>query len=79
MVWIIVVFIAAMLVVNAVVYLLVVRPIRRIAAVADELSVGDGSAGDFPPASGPELTGLTRSFNRMRTSLEKAMKLLEPA
>jgi protein-histidine pros-kinase len=57
---------------------LVVRPVRRIATVADELSVGKADAGDFPPASGPELAGLTRSFNRMRTSLEKAMKLLEP-
>jgi len=66
------------LVVNAVVYLLVVRPVRRIATVADGLSVGNTDAGDFPPASGPELTGLTRSFNRMRISLEKAMKLLEP-
>jgi HAMP domain-containing protein len=78
MVWIAAVFVAAMLVVNAVVYLLVVRPVRRIATVADELSMGKLDAGDFPPASGPELTGLTRSFNRMRTSLEKAMKLLEP-
>ena len=78
MVWIVVVFVTAVVVVNAVVYLLVVRPVRRIAAVADELSVGKVDAGDFPPASGPELTGLTRSFNRMRISLEKAMKLLEP-
>jgi len=78
MVWIVVVFVAAMLVVDAVVYLLVVRPVRRIAAVAEELSVGNASAGDFPPASGPELTGLVQSFNRIRTSLQKAMKLLEP-
>lgn len=78
MVWIVVVFVAAMLVLNTVVYLLVVQPVRRIAAVAEQLSVGNLSAGDFPPASGPELTGLTRSFNRMRTSLGKAMKLLEP-
>ena len=78
MIWIAGVMIAAMLVVNAVVYVLVVRPVRRIAAVAEELSVGNGSAGDFPPGRGPELTALTRSFNRMRTSLEKAMKLLEP-
>ena len=78
MMWIVTVMVAAMLVVNAIVYLLVVRPVRRIATVADELSVGNTSAGDFPPASGPELTGLARSFNRMRISLEKAMKLAEP-
>jgi len=78
MFWIIAVFATAMLVVNTTVYLSVVRPVRRIAAIADELSVGNASAGEFPPGRGPELTALTRSFNRMRTSLEKAMKLLEP-
>src|SRR3569833_3585695 len=62
MVWIVVVFLTAVLVVNAVVFLLVVRPVRRIAAVADGLSVGNADARDFPPASGPELTGLTRLF-----------------
>jgi HAMP domain-containing protein len=72
------VLVAAMLAVDAIVYLLVVRPVRRMAAVADELSVGNTSAGDFPLASAPELTGLMRSFNRMRISLEKAMKLAEP-
>jgi HAMP domain-containing protein len=79
MIWIIVVFAAALLVVNTIVHLLVVRPVRRIAAIADQLSVGNVSAGEFPPGRGPELTALTRSFNRMRTSLEKAMKLLDPA
>jgi len=78
MIWIIAVFAAAMLVVDAIVYLLVVRPVRRIAAIADELSVGNISAGDFPGSHASELTALTRAFNRMRTSLEKAMKLLEP-
>jgi HAMP domain-containing protein len=78
MIWIIVVFAAALLVVNTIVYLLVVRPVRRIAAIAEELSVGNVSAGEFPPGRGPELTALTRSFNRMRTSLEKALKLLDP-
>jgi protein-histidine pros-kinase len=76
--WIVVVLATALLLVNIIVYLLVVRPIRRIAEIAEELSVGNASAGEFPPGRGPELTALTRSFNRMRTSLEKAMKLLEP-
>ncbi len=67
----------SMLVVNVVVYFLVVRPIRRIAGIAEELSVGN-AAGEFPPGHASELAALTRSFNRMRTSLEKAMKLLEP-
>jgi hypothetical protein len=46
MIWIIVVFAAAMLMVNTIVYLLVVRPVRRIATIADQLSVGNVSAGE---------------------------------
>lgn len=76
--WIVAVLAISMLVVNVVVYLLVVRPIRRIAGIAEELSVGNAAAGEFPPGHASELEALTRAFNRMRTSLEKAMKLLEP-
>jgi protein-histidine pros-kinase len=76
--WVIVVVVLTMLVVNTIVYFLVVRPIRRIAGIAEELSVGNASAADFPAGGGRELTALAGSFNRMRTSLEKAMKLLEP-
>ncbi len=75
--WILAVLAGSMLVVNVVVYFLVVRPIRRIAGIAEELSIGNGAAGEFPRARASELAGLTRSFNRMRVSLEKAMKLLE--
>jgi protein-histidine pros-kinase len=76
--WIVTVMAVCLLVVNVVVYFLVVRPIRRISGIAEQLSVGNASAGDFPTGGGSEVAALTRSFNRMRTSLEKAMKLLEP-
>ena len=75
--WIIVVLVTALLIVNVVVYFLVVRPIRQIAGIAEELSIGNSAAGDFPVSHGAELTALTRAFNRMRISLEKALMLLE--
>jgi protein-histidine pros-kinase len=78
MTWMVVVVALTMLIVNLVIYFLVVRPIRRISGVAEEVSVGNTSAGHFPSGGGRDLTALTGSFNRMRTSLEKAMKLLEP-
>jgi protein-histidine pros-kinase len=49
-----------------------------MAAIADEVSMGNRSAGVFPDGGSSELSALARSFNRLRTSLEKAMKLLEP-
>jgi HAMP domain-containing protein len=76
--WMAVVVGLTLLAVNVVVYFLVVRPIRRISGIAEEVSVGNASAGDFPAGGGRELTALTGSFNRMRISLDKAMKLLGP-
>ncbi len=66
-----------LLIVNVVLYFLVVRPVRRMVAVADEVSLGDMSAGEFPARGSTELTDLGRAFNRMRTSLAKALKMLE--
>jgi HAMP domain-containing protein len=71
------VFVALLVVVNLVLYFLVVRPVRRMAQIADQLSVGDTSAGEFPASGGAEIAALGRAFNRMRTSLDKALKLLE--
>ncbi len=67
----------ALLIVNAVLYFAVVRPVRRMARVADEVSLGNVSAGEFPARGTTELVDLARSFNRMRTSLAKALKLLD--
>jgi protein-histidine pros-kinase len=71
------VFVALLLVVNAVVYFVVVRPVRRMAKIADQVSVGDTTAPPFPGGGGAEIAALGHSFNRMRISLEKAVKLLE--
>ena len=74
---VVVILLAALLIVNAILYFLIVRPVRHIARIADEVSLGNMSAGEFPVRGSPELNALVRSFNRMRTSLNKALKLLE--
>jgi HAMP domain-containing protein len=71
------VFLALLLAANAVLYLLVVRPVRRMAALADQLSRGDTSAPEFPVTGGREIAMLGRSFNRMRISLDKALRMLD--
>ena len=70
-------FAVAILMMNAALYFLVVRPVRQIARVADRLSQGDMSAEEFPRGGAVEVASVTRSFNRMRKSLEKALHLLE--
>ncbi len=70
-------FASLLLVVNLVLYLLVVRPVRRMAELADRVSVGDTGAPEFAATGGTEIATLARAFNRMRKSLDKALKLLD--
>lgn len=67
----------ALVIVNIVLYFAIVRPVRHIARLAEDVSLGNTAAGEFPARGSSELKDLTRSFNRMRTSLGKAMKLLD--
>lgn len=71
------VFASLLLVVNLVLYLLVVRPVRRMAQIADRVSVGDSGAPEFATNGATEIATLGRAFNRMRKSLDKALSLLD--
>jgi HAMP domain-containing protein len=70
------VLVGVLLVINVSLYVLVIRPVRRIARIADQVSLGDTSAPEFPSGGGPEVTALSAAFNRMRKSLDKALRML---
>lgn len=67
---------ALWLLINLVVYVQVGRPLRQIVALADAASLGQAGGREFPRKGAQELVALGGSFERMRKSLEKAMKLL---
>lgn len=69
-------FAGMLLVVNVSLYVLVIRPVRRIARIADQVSLGDTSAGEFPARGGREVAALAVALNRMRKSLDKALRML---
>ena len=71
------ILIVTLLIVNVVLYFVIVRPVRRMASIAHEISLGNMAAGEFPVHGSTEVTDLGHSFNRMRTSLAKALKMLE--
>jgi protein-histidine pros-kinase len=71
------VFAAIFVVVNWVLYVLVIRPVRQIARVAELASLGDAASEEFPQTGAREIHSLVSSFNRMRKSLQKAMRLIE--
>jgi protein-histidine pros-kinase len=71
-----VVFAVITLVLNVMLRRIVIGPVTRMAVVADAVSHGDMSAAPFDQPGKDEIATLAESFNRMRRSLEKALKML---
>ncbi len=68
-------FATLFVVANALIYLIILKPIKRIAAIAGRVSEGDLTS-EFAPQGNDEIATLARSFERMRRSLERSMALL---
>ena len=62
---------------NLLLHFVVLRPVRKLAAVADEVSNGNMDLPEYRPRGRDEIASLADSFNRMRRSVANAMKLLE--
>lgn len=71
------VFVVVGLVLNVMIWLVVVRPVTKLSELADRVSQGDLAAPDFPSGGKDEIGTLADSFQRMRTSVVQAMKMLE--
>lgn len=71
------VFACTLLVLNLMLVLIVIRPVRRLSNMADQISKGNVEGEDLPVRGRDEISGLATSFNRMQRSLKKAMAMLE--
>jgi HAMP domain-containing protein len=69
-------FAALILATNLILLLLIIRPVRRLAHVANQVSTGQLDGAELPVRGKDEIAELTASFNRLFTSLAKAMRLL---
>jgi HAMP domain-containing protein len=67
---------AALAIVNAVLYSMILRPLRHISKLAEQVSLGESAAAPFPHYDRGELAAVTASFQRLRSSFEKALKLI---
>jgi protein-histidine pros-kinase len=58
---------------------LIIRPVRRLAQVANQVSTGqiEGAGAELPVRGKDEIAELTASFNRLLTSLAKALRMLD--
>jgi len=70
-------FAALIVATNVILVLLIIRPVRRLAHVANQVSTGQLEGAELPVRGKDEIAELTASFNRLFTSLAKAMRLLE--
>lgn len=73
---IIAVLLGLLVIVDATVYWMVVRPLRRMTRQADEVSLGQAAGVTFESARGDEIGALAEAFERMRKSLDKALKMI---
>jgi protein-histidine pros-kinase len=70
------IFAAVFVVLNALLTFLVIRPITRLSAIAERVSLGDAEAPEFDATGTDEIGALGRAFARMRTSVQKAFELI---
>jgi len=72
-----VVLLAIALTLNLLLWWMFIRPVTRISALADRISMGDIDTPDFVARSRDEIGLLADSLSRMRRSLVQALKMLE--
>ena len=70
------IFVVTFIVLNLMLSVMIIRPIAKMSRSADKISQGDFNVPEFGKGS-DEISVLGTSFNRMRRSLQKALKLIE--
>jgi protein-histidine pros-kinase len=71
------VFACMFLFLNVLLWFAVIRPIKRLSAMADQVSSGNFDVPEVTVSGDDEVAHLAGSFSRMRISLAKALALLE--
>ncbi len=70
------IFLVSLIVLDAVVVFSIARPVARLSAMADQISTGQMDLPELPVHGSDEISVLAGSFNRMRRSLQQALKML---
>ncbi|MEO0819411.1 MAG: DUF3365 domain-containing protein [Pseudomonadota bacterium] len=70
------IFVVVFLLLNILLSISVIRPVRRLTDLAGEVSMGNLDAPEMEAKGSGEIASLAQSFNRMRRSLENAMRMI---
>jgi protein-histidine pros-kinase len=74
--YLVVIFVVAIVIIDAALVFLVIRPVRKLSTVADRISSGETGLPELPVEGTDEISAVTASFNRMYVSLQKAFQML---
>jgi nitrogen fixation/metabolism regulation signal transduction histidine kinase len=69
-------FLAILVAINAVLYFLIIVPVRKLSQVANMVSLGKLEVGEVPVHGHDEIAELTVAFNRLFVSIAKALRML---
>lgn len=70
-------FLLVLIVTNMLLTRIVIRPVTYLTEMAERVSLGDFSVAEYARVSKDEIGSLAGSFNRMRRSLDRALRMLE--
>jgi len=71
------VFLFIIIVLNIMLKQIIIKPVMKMAVAANQISVGKFDTPEFDESGKDEVAILSASFNRMRRSLQKAIKMLQ--
>ncbi|MEO1364198.1 MAG: DUF3365 domain-containing protein [Pseudomonadota bacterium] len=71
------VFLLVFAMTNLILGRIVLSPVRHMSDMAEKVSLGDFSVPEYQKPGKDEISSLTVSFNRMRRSLEQAMRMID--
>lgn len=73
------IFLVLIVLLDILLYRMVIQPVRAMASTAEQVSLGEADVAEYEYKSPDEIGSLSKSFNRMRRSLDSALKMLETA
>lgn len=70
-------FLIVLIILNLLLHHIVIKPLVKVSTIANAVSLGE-PAEEYEKPGSDEVSSLSASFNRMRRSLEAAMRMLSP-
>lgn len=71
------IFLALLVLLNVLLHFVIIRPVSQMSRISNEVSLGKPDVPECKARGSDEIASLGNSFNRMRRSLESAMKMLQ--